>query len=139
MRVARACVLVAIVLTPVLAACSGSSAASSPTPAARPSSPAKLTIVSPKNGQVIHGSDVPIRVRLQGAKIVPATTADIVPDEGHLHVYIDDRLVSMNFGLTDDVSNVAPGLHVLKVEFVASDHLPFDPRVIVQEAFEVRA
>jgi hypothetical protein len=138
-RVARASGLTAIVLSFTLVACSGSTGSTTPTAPARPRSPAKLTIVSPKNGQVIHGSTVPIRVRLQNARIVPATTADIVPDEGHLHVYIDDQLVSMNFGLTDDVSDVAPGLHVLKVEFVASDHLPFDPRVIVQEAFEVRA
>ena len=33
---------------------------------------------------------------------------------------------------------VQPGLHVLRVEFVASDHLPFDPRVIAQVAFEVK-
>jgi hypothetical protein len=132
-------VLLALALVPVLAACSASTGATTPTAAARLSSPATLTIVSPKNGQVIHGSNVSIRVRLRHATIVPATTTDIVPDQGHLHVYIDDRLVSMNFGLTDDVSHVAPGLHVLKVEFVASDHLPFDPRVIVEGAFEVRA
>jgi hypothetical protein len=45
----------------------------------------------------------------------------------------------MNFGLTDDVPNVTPGPHVLQVELVASDHLPFDPRVIAQTTFEVKA
>jgi hypothetical protein len=34
---------------------------------------------------------------------------------------------------------VAPGQHTLRVEFVASDHLPFDPRVISEVVFEVKA
>ena len=51
---------------------------STPTPDVRPSSPAKVAILSPTNGQVVHGSSVKIRVGLTGAKIVPATTTDIV-------------------------------------------------------------
>jgi len=104
---------------------------------ARPSSPATLTIVSPVNGAVIHGTSVSITVRLRGAKIVPATTTAISPVRGHLHVYVDDRIVSMNFSLSDVVRNVSGGMHILQVEFVASDHLPFDPRVIAQTEFEV--
>jgi hypothetical protein len=108
------------------------------TPDVRPSSPAKVAILSPTNGQVVHGSDVRIRVQLTGAKIVPATTTDIVPTRGHLHVYLDDQIVSMNFKLTGDIGHVRPGMHVLRVEFVASDHLPFDPRVFTAVTFEAR-
>jgi hypothetical protein len=36
------------------------------------------------------------------------------------------------------LSNLTPGQHLLKVEFVASDHAPFDPRVIAAVAFEVQ-
>jgi hypothetical protein len=108
------------------------------TPDVRPSSPAKVAILSPTNGQVVHGSDVRIRVQLTGAKIVPATTTDIVPTRGHLHVYLDDQIVSMNFKLTGDIGDVRPGMHVLRVEFVASDHLPFDPRVFTAVTFEAR-
>ena len=119
-------------------ACSkGSDAAGgSSTPYVRPSSPAKVAILLPTNGQVVHGSDVKIRVQLSGAKIVPATTTDIVPTKGHLHVYLDDQIVSMNFKLTGDIGDVTPGMHVLRVEFVASDHLPFDPRVFTGVTFE---
>jgi hypothetical protein len=124
-----------------LAACSSGGSSSGPagsSPAAsRPSSPATVSIVSPANGAVIHGSTVRIAVRLRGAKIVPVTTTAISPDKGHLHVYVDDRIVSMNFSLSDVVRDVAPGIHILQVEFVASDHLPFDPRVIAQSEFEV--
>jgi hypothetical protein len=125
------------------AACSKSSAQTggSPTPQARPSSTGHIQILSPKNGQVFHGSsvDIPVKVVLTGAKIVPATTTHVVPDQGHIHVYLDNQIATMNFSLTGDVPNVGPGLHVLKVEFVASDHQPFDPRVIEQVAIEVKA
>jgi hypothetical protein len=115
--------------------------ASSPTPtvsANRPASPAELTIISPKNGQVVHGTTVQLKVSLKDAKIVPATSATIVPDEGHLHVILDDQLISMTGDTTQLLSNLTPGQHLLKVEFVASDHAPFDPRVIAAVAFEVQ-
>ena len=113
---------------------------SSPTISAdRPASTAKLAIVTPTNGQVVHGTTVRMKVRLRDATIVPATTADIVPDEGHLHVILDDQLISMTGQTTQLLSNLTPGQHLLKVEFVASDHAPFDPRVIAAVAFEVQA
>jgi len=130
--------LVAIAL--VASACSKRSAAVGPTPtaSARPSSPARLIILSPTNGQVINGSTVKIRVALTGAKIVPATTTHIVPTEGHIHVYVDNQIAGMNFQLTDEIGSVTPGMHVLRVEFVASDHLPWDPRIFSQVTFEVK-
>ncbi len=80
-----------------------------------------------------------MKVSLKDATIVTATTTDIVPDEGHLHVILDDRLISMTGGTTQLLANLTPGQHLLKVEFVASDHAPFDPRVITAVAFEVQA
>ena len=120
------------------AACSSASGASGSAPTARPSSPAKVQILTPTNGEVIHGPVVEVRLRLQNATIVAATTSSITPDEGHLHLYLDDQIESMNFSTSAKLSAVRPGLHVLRVEFVASDHLPFDPRVIAQVAFEVK-
>ena len=103
----------------------------------RPSSPAKLKILSPTNGQVVNGTTVELRISLKDAVVVPATTTDIVPDEGHLHVILDDQLISMTGDTTQLLANLASGQHLVKVEFVASDHAPFDPRVIVVVAFEV--
>ena len=80
-----------------------------------------------------------MKVSLKDATIVPATTTDIVPDEGHLHVILDDQLISMTGDTTQLLANLTPGQHLLKVEFVASDHAPFDPRVIAAVAFEVQA
>ena len=83
-----------------LAACRGSDDGGGTAPAGRRGRPrherppeqltAKLSIVEPKVGQVVHGSNVDLRVKLQDAKLVPATTTHIVPDEGHLHVILDD-------------------------------------------------
>ncbi len=128
----------------VLAACgssddggSGATGATAPN-SDRPSSTAKLSIVLPKVGEVVHGSNVDLRVKLQDAKLVPATTTHIVPDEGHLHVILDDTLISMTRGLEQTIPDVAPGEHRIMVEFVASDHAPFDPRVVSVVAFEVK-
>jgi hypothetical protein len=106
--------------------------------AARPSSPAKLTIEAPHNGQVVKGGSVELRLGLRNAKVVAATTTNIRPDQGHVHVMLDGRLISMNYGLAEALPKLTPGTHVLRVEFVAADHLPFDPRVMTQAAFQVR-
>lgn len=119
----------------------GSPEATGPTgptlsPAAeRPASTARLRILSPKNGEVTS-STVDLRVSLKGAIIVPQASTDLKPDEGHLHVYLDEQLISMTEGLRQSIPNVPTGQHLLKVEFVASDHAPFDPRVITAVSFE---
>lgn len=118
---------------------SGSPSSATPTVSAdRPVSPAKLSIITPKNGQVVRGTTVEMKLSLKDAKIVQSTSADIVPDEGHLHVILDDQLISMTGDTSQLLANLTPGQHLLKVEFVASDHAPFDPRVIAAVAFEVK-
>jgi hypothetical protein len=130
-----------VALALIVAGCSSGSSSSGATaaPTDRPSSPAEVQILTPTNGEVIHGSTVAVKVKLTGATIVPTTTTNIVPTQGHLHLYLDDAIESMNFTTSATIRDVSPGLHALKVEFVASDHLPFDPRVIAQVAFEVKA
>jgi len=132
----------ALGLAVLAAACSSGSTTASgpPTPPVsdRPSSPAKVQIISPTNGEVIHGSTVAVKVKLSNATIVPQTSTNITPTEGHLHLYLDDQIESMNFSDATTIGDVSPGLHTLKVEFVATDHLPFDPRVIAQVAFEAK-
>lgn len=110
--------------------------ADSPSPAgslvspagSRPSSPAIVAIDQPTPNEALTGTSVHVVISLKNATIVPATTTNISPDTGHVHLYVDNVLVSMNYGLTQDVP-VHPGTYVLKAEFVAADHAPFDPRV----------
>ena len=119
------------------AACSGGTAETGGSPttaAARPSTTARLEIVSPTNGEEVKGDSVKVKLSLEGARIVPQTTTNLRPDEGHVHLLLDGQVVSMNYGL-DDTIGVKPGQHVLRAEFVAADHRPFDPRVFTEVVF----
>jgi len=115
----------------LLVSCSGQPSPS-PSLAARPSSPAVVTILQPTLGSMVSGSSVHVVLKLEGAVIVKQTTTDIRPDQGHIHLFVDNVLVSMNYGLEQDLP-VHPGTYVLKAEFVAADHAPFNPRVFSAE------
>jgi hypothetical protein len=141
---ASAAALVAMVAALGLAACSGGEDGGTAGPSAttvavadRPSSPAKLTIVSPRNGQTVRQERPELRLDLDGARIVSQTTTRIQGDEGHLHLHVDGKLVDMNYGLRQRLPDLPPGQHVVQVEFVAADHVPFDPRILTQAAFQV--
>jgi hypothetical protein len=138
----------AIAISVTLTACGGT-ASSAPTQAgggasaggsqpapsgSRPSSPATVSIVQPASGSTVSGTSVHVVLSLQGAQIVSATTTNIRPDQGHLHLYVDNVLFSMNYGLEQDLP-VTTGTYVLKAEFVAADHAPFNPRVWSPEVF----
>jgi hypothetical protein len=142
---ARATVLLAVAaLALALAACSGGEDAGAVGPPAttaaaadRPSSPAKLSIVAPRNGQTVRQDHPEVRLDLRGAKIVNQTTTRIQGDEGHIHLHVDGKLVDMNYGLRQRLPQLPPGQHVLQVEFVAADHVPFEPRILTQAAFRI--
>lgn len=129
-------VLLVLTLTASMAACGSPASSSSPNAppsgsahvGSRPSSPAVVSIVEPKQHQQISGSTVHVVLTLENARIVPQTSTTLRPDEGHLHLYVNNVLVSMNYGLTQDLP-IHPGTYVLKAEFVAADHAPFNPRV----------
>jgi hypothetical protein len=101
----------------------------------RPATRARIEIVTPRDGEVVHSPDVHLVVRIVGGRLVPFTSKTPVPNEGHLHVWLDGRLVSMLAGSTTTIP-VHPGGHTLQVEFVAVDHGPFSPRVRETVAFE---
>jgi hypothetical protein len=110
-----------------------------PRPAAiRPASVASLAIDEPTPGEHVSGSALGVTIELIDGKIVPTSTTRLTPDTGHLHLYIDDRLVSMGSGgLRESVpiGGLVAGSHRLRVEFVAADHGPFEPRVQATVAF----
>ncbi len=95
--------------------------------AVRPSTDARLEILSPRPGQVFRGdpADVQVHLRLR-----------LVPNEGHVHLILDGRLVSMTSS-TDQTLALSPGTYHLKAEFVAVDHGPFDPPVTASVTFSV--
>jgi hypothetical protein len=145
MRTARTAALLAVLFT-VVAACAGCGSdtgkvpppTASPTisatappgtpPPNRPASPATLSISNPVDGSTVTGSTIHVVVAVTGAQIVQATSSDISPDKGHVHLYIDGNLQYMAYTLSQDFP-VHPGTYTIKAEFVASDHFPFNPRV----------
>ena len=130
---------VAVALAVLVAACSQpatptQAAAPSGSVGPRPSSPATVEILQPTANSTVTGTSVHIVLKLTGATIVQQTTTAIKPDEGHVHLYVNNVLVSMNYGLEQDIP-VHSGTYVLKAEFVAADHAPFSPRVWSPEVF----
>lgn len=123
-------------LSLLVPACGGENGAATPSNTPRPTSTAKLDIVEPAPGASIPGGAVKVRLSLEGARIVQDATKVLKPDEGHIHLIMDDKLQSMTFGLEDQIQ-AEPGTHLLLAEFVAGDHAPFNPRVLVTRTFVV--
>ena len=139
-RTVRRIAVLLAVASLVLAACSNPSVEPSvPTSLGpRPASPATVEIVKPAAGETVTGTTAHIVLKLTGGTIISETNVAIRPDEGHVHLYVNNALVSMNYGLEQDIP-VQPGTLVLKAEFVAADHAPFNPRVYSAETiFTVR-
>lgn len=126
----------AFVIAAVLLAGCGSRA---PQPATqvRPRSTATLRIVSPAPGATVTGRTLHVQLELTGATITPVTSSDLKPDRGHIHLSLDGRVVSMSYGVEQNIA-VTPGDHLLQAEFVATDHFPFNPRVVTSATFTVK-
>jgi hypothetical protein len=103
----------------------------------RPATQARITILSPTQGQVIAGRQVNVQVRLTGGKFAPVASIKNRPGEGHLHLYIDGSLESMT-GQSSQGLNLPPGRHEMKAEYVANDHGPFCRQVSDLATFTVR-
>lgn len=132
-----------ILLVLLASACSSGSPAGEPRPGAI-STDATVSIDSPKPGAVFAPDSVPVSLTLEGAVLIPEATTTVVPNEGHIHIKLDDETISLLAGLTFDLTDftdgpIEPGPHVLSVEFVAGNHQPFAPRVIETIVFTVRA
>jgi hypothetical protein len=132
----RAVAAVVIGLVLVIAVGCGSRGKPTATPASqpRPRSTATLQILEPLPGAVLTGAKLRVRLALTGGRIIQETTTRLAPDEGHIHLLVDGKIVSMTYGLDQEV-DVDKGGHLLQAEYVANDHFPFNPRVIVVATF----
>ena len=128
-------VLLAFAVT--LTGCGGSKAKNSLT-TNRPTTAARLQIVQPTANQVT-GPNTDLVMNLIGARVVQPAQGTLRGDEGHIHVSLDNKLVSMTYGTTQDLHGLTPGPHSLRAEFVATDHQPFSNRVIAAVLFTVRS
>lgn len=84
-----------------------------PAPILEPAEGAKVKIDSPKEGEVFHSDEVPIRYRFVKGK-----------RGNHLHAYVDGRLMGMfsapNRGT---LTGIEPGRHALELRVTAEDHI----------------
>jgi hypothetical protein len=141
----RALALAFLAATGFAAGCSASTKAattgsgSTTTGATRPRTNATLQIVSPAPNDRT-GPDVRVTMRLDGAHLAPATQTGgaVRPDEGHIHLSLDGTLIAMPLRLVEPLPHLGPGSHTVEAEFVASDHMPFDNRVVAAVSFDVR-
>jgi hypothetical protein len=140
-RGCRVLVAAALAVTLAVAGCGsdGDPPPATTGPAARPSSTASITIVEPRPGETVTGDMVTVRVDLEGARLVREVSTNLRPDEGHIHLRLDGETITILGGLTETIPDVAPGQHVLEVEFVAADHGFFDPRVVQVVSFSTEA
>ena len=132
---------VALVIAAVAVLASTACGSSKPSAPPRPVTNAQLKILSPTPNQVT-GTTLHLQFELEGATVVSQTVTKppLPSDKGHIHVSVDGQLVSMQYGLSQDLNNLTPGPHSLQAEFVAEDHLPFRDRqhVIAAVLFTVQ-
>jgi hypothetical protein len=130
--------LVAVALLVVAAAACGSSSASK----ARPTTTARLGILAPTTGQIVTGTTTLLRMEVLGGQVVKVSSPPDHPlpgNKGHIHVFLDSKLVSMSYGTTQPLTGLAPGSHSILAEFVATDHKPFANDVAASVTFTVKA
>ena len=82
-----------------------------PMPALKPAEGASVKILSPKEGQVFKGDEVPLQFKLVKGK-----------RGSHVHAYVDGELMGMFQSEKGTLTGVKPGKHRLEVRVVAEDH-----------------
>jgi hypothetical protein len=104
----------------------------------RPSSDARVRIVRPIAGEVVHGDSLAVDIELIGGSMATLASTELSSSRGHLHVSIDGRLLTMTSAADTrvDISELDVGRHTLEAEFVAADHGPFQPRVTASVSFD---
>jgi len=80
-------------------------------PALQPAEGAGVKIVSPKNGQVFKGDEIPLQFKLTKGK-----------RGSHVHAYVDGELMGMFMSETGTLTGIQPGKHTLELRVVAADH-----------------
>lgn len=115
-------------------------------PASEPGTPEpSISILTPTDGQTVHGGSVTVSVSVKGFKVVNQQVRPPFPPpvagKGHVHFYLDTetlprthsppttgtyRSISMT---TYTWTGVGPGRHTFAVQLVGKDHVPLSAPV----------
>lgn len=129
-----------VIAAAALSVLNGAAAAqSSPAPAG-----ARLYIIWPKNGQVIEGGKLWLRMGLRNMGVAPANVE--WPETGHHHVLIDTEPPPPGERIPNDRNNLhfgngqsearielAPGKHTLQLILGDHAHFPFNPPLVSEK------
>jgi hypothetical protein len=107
----------------------------------RPHSTATLRFIEPIPHLHTADDQLDVRLELQGGTLTQVSSSSLAPNTGHIHLSLDGALVSMSGDTLQvvDLRSLDPGRHTLTAEFVATDHLPFDPPVTAELTFTKEA
>jgi hypothetical protein len=86
---------------------------------------AAIAIAAPEDGATVEAGTLPVQIELTGAELAGESSSE---DAGHVHVYVDGKVVDMPSSLDVEV-DMEPGEHELAVEFVDAGHAALDPPV----------
>jgi hypothetical protein len=82
-----------------------------PLSALKPAEGASVEILSPKEGEVIKGDEIPLRFKMVKGQA-----------GSHIHAYVDGKLKGVFKSEQGRLTGIKPGHHLLKVNLVAEDH-----------------
>ncbi|MBP2302117.1 DUF4399 domain-containing protein [Azospirillum picis] len=101
-------------------------------------------ILWPRDGAVVSGGKLWVRMGLQNMGVAPAGVAQ--PDTGHHHLLVDTDLgnpgepipndrqhLHFGGGQTEARLDLPPGRHTLQMVLGDADHVPHDPPVMSQK------
>ena len=133
MKFRAAIAILVLLIMPASAGCGSSK------PASRPTTTAKLVILSPEPNQVT-GPSLTLQFDVVGGTVLPPAqvTGPLRGDQGHIHVSLDGKLVQMAYSTHADLNGLTPGPHAVSAAWVATDHLPFANRVVADVLFTVQ-
>ena len=80
-------------------------------PALKPAEGASVKVLSPKEGQIFKGDQIPLQFKLVKGK-----------RGSHVHAYVDGELMGMFQSSKGTLTGIRPGRHTLELRVVAEDH-----------------
>lgn len=104
---------------------------------AQPKGNPTLTIVSPRDGELIKDLKITIELQAENFNIVPVQEP-VKEGEGHFHIWLDsDKKITPDNIVTFE--NVVSGKHTIVAELVKSDHSSLSPKVTKSIAINVES